>query len=103
MKIADDPYRWCARGGYVPRCRDSAPPSRDPGRSWYTARMRRPGSASELERVRLIAANMFGQGLKTAQVAASLSVDDQTVRRWRRVYDARGAEGLRSRPHPGGR
>ena len=53
--------------------------------------------------MRLIAARMFGQGLKTGQVAASLSVDEQTVRRWRRVYEARGADGLRSKPHPGGR
>ena len=65
--------------------------------------MSKPGSAEDLERVRLIAARMFGQGLKTGQVAASLSVDEQTVRRWRRVYEARGADGLRSRPHPGGR
>jgi transposase len=65
--------------------------------------MRTPGSAAALERVRLIAANMFDQGLTTGQVAASLSVDGQTVRRWRRAYDARGREGLRSRPHPGGR
>jgi transposase len=65
--------------------------------------MRKHGSAEDLERVRLIAANMFEQGLETARVAASLAVDDQTVRRWRRVYGARGRDGLRSKPHPGGR
>jgi len=65
--------------------------------------MRKPGSAEDLERVRLIAANMFGQGLETGQVAASLSVGGQTVRRWRRAYESRGRDGLRSKPHPGGR
>lgn len=51
----------------------------------------------------MTAANMFEQGLGAAVVAASLGVDDQTVRRWRRVYGARGRDGLRSSPHPGGR
>jgi transposase len=63
--------------------------------------MRTPGSAEELERNRMIAANMFEQGLKAVQVARSLEVDDQTVRRWRRVYTLKGREGLRGRKHPG--
>jgi len=65
--------------------------------------MRRAGSQSELERTRLIAANMFDAGLGTAQVAASLGVDDQTVRRWRRQFEAGGRDALRSRKHPGRR
>jgi transposase len=65
--------------------------------------MRKRGSAKELEQTRLTAANMFEQGLGTAVVAASLEADDQTVRRWRRVFEARGRDGLRSKPHPGGR
>jgi transposase len=63
--------------------------------------MRTPGSAEELERNRLIAANMFELGLDNLQVAKSLEVDDQTVRRWRRIYHARGREGLRGKKHPG--
>jgi len=65
--------------------------------------MRKTGSSQELERVRLIAANMFELGLQTQQVAASLSVDDQTVRRWRRIFKAGGHPGLRSKSHPGGK
>jgi transposase len=49
----------------------------------------------------MFAANMFDQQLSTAQVAASLGVDDQTVRRWQRVYRSRGREGLSSSRHPG--
>jgi transposase len=49
----------------------------------------------------MTAANMFGQGLGTAVIAASLEVDDQTVRRWRRAFDAAGRDGLRSRRHAG--
>jgi transposase len=49
----------------------------------------------------MTAANMFEQGLKTAVICASLKVDDQTVRRWRRRFRARGRGGLRSRRHAG--
>lgn len=63
--------------------------------------MRRPGSPQQLEQTRLFAANMFQQQLGTRQIAASLGVDDQTVRRWRRVYRAWGRDGLLSSKHPG--
>lgn len=63
--------------------------------------MRQPGSPLEWEKKRLIAANMFEQKLATAVIAASLEVDDQTVRRWRRVFHAGGREGLASRKHLG--
>jgi transposase len=63
--------------------------------------MRRQGSPSEWEKLRLIAANMFEQGLATGVIAAALKVDDQTVRRWRRVYNAKGRQGLLSRKHAG--
>jgi transposase len=49
----------------------------------------------------MTAANMFEQGLKTAVIVASLKVDDQTVRRWRRTFLAKGREGLRLRKHAG--
>jgi transposase len=49
----------------------------------------------------MIAANMFEQGFKPVQVARSLEVDDQTVRRWRRTFKIKGREGLRGKEHPG--
>jgi len=49
----------------------------------------------------MIAANMFEQGLTTSVIVESLKVDDQTVRRWRRRFDALGRDGLRSRKHAG--
>jgi transposase len=63
--------------------------------------MRRTGTQLEWEQLRLIAANMFEHGLKTGDVIASLKVDDQTVRRWRRAFKARGSQGLLSRKHAG--
>jgi transposase len=63
--------------------------------------MRRPGSPSAWETLRLVAANMFEQNLKTRVIAATLKVDDQTVRRWRRSFQRQGREGLLSRQHAG--
>jgi transposase len=63
--------------------------------------MRTHGSAIELEKVRMFAANMFEQGLSSISIAASLNVDVQTVRRWRRIFHALGRAGLGSRKHPG--
>jgi transposase len=63
--------------------------------------MRTHGSAIELEKVRMFAANMFEQGLSSSSIARSLNVDVQTVRRWRRIFNAGGREGLSSRKHPG--
>jgi transposase len=63
--------------------------------------MRRPGTQSEWEQRRMIAANMFEQNLKTKVIAASLSVDDQTVRRWRRCFAAGGREALLASKHHG--
>jgi transposase len=63
--------------------------------------MRRPGSQSEWEKRRLIAANMFEQNLAPAVVAVSLEVDDQTVRRWRRQFNSGGRDGLLAHKHKG--
>jgi transposase len=63
--------------------------------------MRKKGTARELERTRMIAANMFDQKLATAQIAAALEVDGQTVRHWRRLYNKGGREALKMNPHPG--
>jgi transposase len=51
--------------------------------------------------MRLIAGNMFEQNLASRVIAASLKVDDQTVRRWRRIFTIRGRDGLLARKHPG--
>lgn len=64
-------------------------------------RMRRAGTQKEWEKLRLIAANMFEQGLSTKVIAAALKVDDQTVRRWRRAFNASGRDGLLARKHAG--
>jgi transposase len=63
--------------------------------------MRTPGSAQVLERVRLIACNMFERDVSSKQIAQDLGMHAQTVREWRRVYKQRGAQGLRLKPHPG--
>jgi transposase len=65
--------------------------------------MRTVGSGNELEKVRMFAANMFEQGLSSRVIAQSLGADVQTVRRWRRVFNAAGREGLGARTHPGGK
>ena len=67
----------------------------------YTAPMRKPGSPAEWENKRMIAANMFEQGLPIAVIKDSLKVDDQTVRRWRRIFVVHGRAGLRLRKHRG--
>ena len=63
--------------------------------------MRTKGSAKELERVRLIAGRMFALEKSTREISATLGVDDQTVRAWRRAWRNKGSDGLRARPHPG--
>jgi transposase len=63
--------------------------------------MRTPGSALELERVRLIAVRMFERGVPCKQIAQDVGVHVQTVRQWRRIWHKTGAEGLLHKPHPG--
>jgi transposase len=63
--------------------------------------MRTKGKSQELERVRLIAANMFDREKSTGEIVDALGVDDQTVRAWRRTFRKFGREGLKARPHPG--
>jgi transposase len=63
--------------------------------------MRTHGSALELEKVRMFAANMFDEGLQSSAIARSLNVHAQTVRRWRRDFNASGRDGLDSHKHPG--
>jgi transposase len=49
----------------------------------------------------MIAANMFEQELETRVIAKSLTVAEQTVRKWRRAFAATGRDGLRSHKHAG--
>lgn len=63
--------------------------------------MRTPGSAQELERVRLIACKMFERNATSRQIASDLGVHVQSVREWRRTYKKLGIDGLRLKPHPG--
>jgi transposase len=63
--------------------------------------MRKPGTQAQWEAKRMIAANMFEQQLEADEIAASLDVDTQTVRTWRRRFEAFGRDGLRARKHKG--
>lgn len=63
--------------------------------------MRTDGSAQELQQVRMIAANLFELDKTTREIVACLKVDDQTVRRWRRIWRTQGRAGLQAKPHPG--
>jgi transposase len=62
---------------------------------------RRHGKPRELEQLRLVAARMFEIDRPTKEIATAVDRDEQTVRAWRRVWQARGMEGLRAKPHPG--
>jgi transposase len=63
--------------------------------------MKKHGSQSELEQLRLIATRMFELDRPTAEIARVVDRDPQTIRHWRRVWKKQGAEGLKSKPHPG--
>lgn len=68
---------------------------------WYTALMRVPGKAAELEQLRMVAARMFEMELPTQEIAQAVGRDDQTIRQWRRRWKEAGVEGLQAKPHPG--
>lgn len=63
--------------------------------------MRTPGSPELLEQRRTIAARMFQRGDRSADIALVLEVHVQTVRAWRREFDAGGMDALLRTPHPG--
>ncbi|WP_369228034.1 winged helix-turn-helix domain-containing protein [Streptomyces sp. R39] len=44
---------------------------------------------------------MFGQGRTSTEIARILEVSDESVRRWRRVWEEGGADALRRRPATG--
>jgi transposase len=63
--------------------------------------MRTTGNPFFLEQQRFNAARMNEQGHAPSVIAAGLSVDDQTVRRWIREYQRGGYEALKAKVHPG--
>ncbi|WP_437105483.1 winged helix-turn-helix domain-containing protein [Streptomyces sp. enrichment culture] len=54
---------------------------------------------AEARRVR--AAELFDQGRSNAEIARMLGVSDESVRRWRRVWEKGGTDALRRRPATG--
>ncbi|MFE5406398.1 winged helix-turn-helix domain-containing protein [Streptomyces sp. NPDC056580] len=54
---------------------------------------------AEARRVR--AAELFGQGRTSAEIARMLGVSAESVRRWRRVWEEGGTDALRRRPATG--
>ncbi|MER6312049.1 helix-turn-helix domain-containing protein, partial [Streptomyces sp. NPDC001657] len=54
---------------------------------------------AEARRVR--AAELFGQGRTSTEIARMLGVSDESGRRWRRVWEEGGTDALRRRPATG--
>ncbi|MFV0128630.1 IS630 family transposase [Streptomyces sp. HMX112] len=54
---------------------------------------------AEARRVR--AAELFDQGRSSAEIARMLGVSDESVRRWKRVWEEGGVDALRRRPATG--
>jgi transposase len=63
--------------------------------------MRPKGSAEELERRRMRALALLGQGKTPVEVARLLDVDRRTVRRWKATARDDGSAGLRAQPAAG--
>jgi transposase len=60
-------------------------------------------SKKEMEARRMLAAELFGQGMGPAEVARRLGVTVGATSQWRKKWQRAGREALRSRPHPGSR
>jgi transposase len=65
--------------------------------------MRTEAFSHVLEERRRIAARGFDRGLDATLIAQLVEVHPQTVRAWRRIYQAGGWEALRAKPHLGPR
>ena len=63
--------------------------------------MRPFGSPEQLERRRLKAIELLGQGQQPVEVARTIGADRRSVRRWQAVYRQEGEEALRAKPAPG--
>ena len=62
--------------------------------------MRPTGTPEELERRRLRALTLLGQGMLPGEVAKHVGVDRRSVRRWKATIREDGENGLRARPAP---
>jgi transposase len=65
--------------------------------------MRTEALIEVLEERRRIAARMFERGMASQEIAEIVQTHPQTVRAWRRVYEAGGWEALKAKPHFGPR
>jgi transposase len=65
--------------------------------------MRPTGSAAELEVRRRMAARLLAEGQGIRAVARTVGASPSSVKRWRDRLKARGAAGLKAKPHPGRR
>jgi transposase len=63
--------------------------------------MRTEGSAAELQRRRLLAAQRLQEGYSAEEIADFLGVAPRSVRRWAAAFRQRGAPGLAARPAAG--
>ncbi|MEU1408202.1 IS630 family transposase [Streptomyces sp. NPDC005728] len=54
---------------------------------------------AEARRVRAV--ELFGQGCTSAEIARMLEVSDESVRRWKRLWEEGGTDALRRRPATG--
>lgn len=63
--------------------------------------MRPPGSPEMLERRRLQALDLIGQGWAPVDIARKVGVDRRSVRRWRASFEQEGRNGLTAKPTPG--
>jgi transposase len=68
---------------------------------WHKGGMRKEGSPEVLEERRRIAGRLFEQDFEPQDIAHIVNVHPQTVREWRRQYEAGGIEALAAKPHPG--
>ena len=63
--------------------------------------MRPSGSPEELERRRLRAIELLGEGYAPVEVARMVGADRRSVRRWNAAYRKKGQPALKARPAPG--
>lgn len=63
--------------------------------------MRPTGSPKELERRRLLALGLLGEGLLPSEVAKRVGVDRRSVRRWKAAARVGGVQGVKAQPAPG--
>ena len=63
--------------------------------------MRPTGSPVELERRRLWALQLLGEGLLLSEIAKRVGVDRRSVRRWKAAARVKGEQGVKARPASG--